>query len=554
MSRASRPESELPTLESLIAAGEGAPSLDQKVDMARRLRAAIGGDGRQLDRALLARVAEMQSGLEEARAAQHELRALLEGLASPPWYPATYLRTVETELGSRAMVFHGGARRIVGLAQGVTLDALLPGEEVFLGSEGNVVTGRSSYGTPRYGDTALFDRLTPDGRCVVRWHDDEIVVDAAGGLDVRTLAAGDLLRWDRAVWMAFEKLDAAAGRRFLLDEVPDVGRDRVGGQEGNLELLLSALTATLIAPERAAAYGLSGRQSVLLWGPPGCGKTLMARVAAAEIARLSGKTCRFGVVKPSEWESPLVGVTQQNIRACFQALREQRDGLAVLFLDEIEAVGRIRGDGIDPHGDKFLAALLAELDGFVGRSNVAIVAATNRKTLVDPALLERLSDVEIAVGRPDLRCARRIFELHLPDTVPMQDGAPAAERRTEAIETAVSRLYSPNGDNVLCTLRFRDRATRVVTARELVSGRVIEQICRAARREAFRREIGGEAPGVGVADMDLAVGEAIARLATTLTPRNAAEYLEGLPQDVGVASVEPVMRRLGHASRYRRAA
>ncbi len=554
MPRASRPEEQLPAFERLLAVGDGAPTLDQKVDMARRLRVAIGGDGCQLDRALLERIAEMRTGLDAAQAVHQELRELLDRLAAPPWYPATYLRAVDTELGARAMVFHGGARRIVGLAQGVALGALVPGEEVFLGSEGNVVTGRSSYGTPRYGDTALFDRLTPDGRCMIRWHDDEIVVDAAAGLDVRTLATGDLLRWDRAVWMAFEKLDAAAGRRFLLDEVPDIGRDHVAGQEANLDTLLSALTATLVAPARAAAYGLSGRQSILLVGPPGCGKTLMARIAAAEIARLSGKTCRFGVVKPSEWESPLVGVTQQNIRACFKALREPRDGLAVLFLDEIEAVGRIRGDGLDPHGDKFLAALLAELDGFVGRSDVAIIAATNRKTLVDPALLERLSDVEIAVGRPDLRGARQIFTLHLPDTVPMRDGAAAAERRAEIIETAVSRLYSPNADNALCTLRFRDGSARIVTARELASGRLIEQICRAARREAFRREICGEAPGMSVADMELAVGHALARLATTLTPRNAAEYLVGLPQDVDVVSVEPVTRRLARSYRYHRAA
>ena len=241
---------------------------------------------------------------------------------------------------------------------------------------------------------------------MLRWSDKEVVVDAAAMLDATVLVAGDQVRWDRAAWMVFEKIESAAGRRLLLDEVPDLGRDAVGGQDAQLDALLAALTASLVAPERAARYGLSGRRSILMVGPPGCGKTLMARVAAAEITRIGGRRCRFGVVKPASWESPYVGETQQNIANCFKALREAAaDGFAVLFLDEVEAVGRIRGGAVGHHADKFLAALLAELDGFSERQNVAIIAATDRKDLVDPALLERLSDVEVAVTRPDLRGA-----------------------------------------------------------------------------------------------------------------------------------------------------
>lgn len=102
---------------------------------------------------------------------------------------------------------------------------------------------------------------------------------------------------DKAAWLAFEKIERAVGRRYLLDEVPDIGPERVGGQEGNLETLLAALTTTLVAPDKARAYGLGGRQSILLVGPPGCGKTLMAKVAAAHIQRLSGKRCRLAQVQ-----------------------------------------------------------------------------------------------------------------------------------------------------------------------------------------------------------------------------------------------------------------
>src|SRR5262249_42927821 len=178
-----------------------------------------------------------------------------------------------------------------------------------------------------------------------------------------------------------------------------------------------------------------------------------------ELASISGVRCRFGVVKPAEWESPWVGETQANIRNCFKALRKAADdGFAVLFLDEIEAVGRLRGSAVGEHSDKFLAALLAELDGFAKLTNVAIISATNRKDMVDPALLERLSDVEIDVKRPDMQAARAIFGIHLPETLPFNPNSKAASHtRTEMIEAAVTRLYSPNAaDNEISVLRFRD--------------------------------------------------------------------------------------------------
>ena len=550
MSRTPQPDPTPLMLDQLLAVGEDGPSIDQKIELARVLRTTSSDGGRQLDQALFEQITRMSEGLEIAEAAQEELREMLDQLDSPPWHPALFLRAVPTDLGPRAMVLHAGARRVVALAEGVALDALVAGEEVFLGANHTVVAGRSPYGAPQVGETAFFERATADGRCVLRWRDEEVVVDVAGTLDASALRCGDQVRWDRAAWMAFEKIDAATGRRFLLDDVPDVTRDQVGGQDANLDTLLSALTAVLVAPEKALRYRLGGRRSILMVGPAGCGKTLMARIAAAETSRLSGRRCRFGVVKPAEWESPWVGETQQNIRNCFRALRDESDGCAVLFLDEIESVGRIRGGVANQHGDKFLAALLAELDGFTDRAGIAIVAATNRKDLVDPALLERLSDVEITVGRPDMRAARAIFDIHLSDTVPVD----AANPREEIVETAVSRLYSPNADNTLCTLRFRDGKARTVAARELASGRLFAQICRAACQAAFLRDLRGGEPGVRVADMEQAVSDAIERLASTLSRQNAHAYLSDLPQDVDVVSVEPVFRRVTRPHRYRHAA
>jgi SpoVK/Ycf46/Vps4 family AAA+-type ATPase len=289
-----------------------------------------------------------------------------------------------------------------------------------------------------------------------------------------------------------------------------------------------------------------------MYGPPGCGKTLIARVICAAISRTTGKPVRFAVVKPAEFYDPYVGVTEMNIRGCFSALREaaQESGLAVLFLDEIESVGRLRGSMVGHHSDRFLAALLAELDGFSRRDGVAVIAATNRKDLCDPALLERF-DVEIPVDRPDMRGAREIFEIHLPPALLYaSNGQTALHTRRELIDRAVSRLYAPNAENDLCSIKFRDGKTRAVSARELMSGRSIEQICRAARQAAFQRHVAAKEAGLRVEDIDEAVAESIKRMAGALTPRNAHAHLHDLPQDVDVVSVEPIRRRVERKHRY----
>jgi proteasome-associated ATPase len=551
---AQRIEEEFAILNDLLPAGAGALTLEQKMELVQAVRGRSRDRGILIDRFLLEHLIRRTVGLEEASATQAQLREIVDNLVAPPWYPVLLDELVPAAGGVRAVVVYNGVRRLVNIADDVDRDALRPGDEVYLNHELNVVVGRSAAGIPRYGDTARFERYTADERIVLKSRDEEFVVRPAGALAGVTLHPGDQLHWDRAAWLAFEKLDATAGTRYLLGEVPDVSRDQVGGQEHTLEMLLAALTATLVAPDTAARYRLGMRARILMHGPPGVGKTLMARVAATELMRLSGKRCRIGVVKPAEWESPWVGETQQNIRTCFAAAAREADasgGFAILFLDEIEAIGRIRGSSVGHHSDKFLAALLAELDGFSERANVAVIAATNRKDLVDPALLERLSDVELAVARPNLRAARAIFGIHLADTLPYSPNATAAAAtRDELIETAVSRFYSPNADNDLCVLTFRDGKTRTVAARDLASGRIFEQVCRAARRSAFLRHVRDGDPGVRVTDIEDAVADAFDRLATTLSLRNAHAYLGDLPQDVDVVSVEPVKRKLTRPHRY----
>jgi ATP-dependent 26S proteasome regulatory subunit len=499
--------------------------------------------------------------LERTQAAHLELRALVEGLTAPPWYPALLQRVVETEAGRRALVWVGASPRLVALHPELDPESFAAGEHVYLDHQQSTVLARANGGFVPPTETATFVRLAPDGRLAVRVRDDELLLECAARFDAAALCPGDSVLFDRPSRLALERLPGSAGQQYLLEDVGELARERVGGHRESLDELVAVLTAALVDPELARAYGLAGRRAILLYGPPGCGKTLLARTAASEVQRRSGRRCRFAVVRPGEFESPYVGESEANIRSCFERLREAAaDGLSLLFLDEIESIGRTRGALGARHSDRFLAALLAEVDGFRARGSVAILAATNRRDLLDPALLSRLSDVEIPVPRPDLRAAREIFAVHLPESLPYarrgECGAPASESREaagirqEVVETAVSLLHAPNAENEIARLTLRDGTQRTVRARELASGRLIEQICLAAREKAFRRHARGEGAGVSCADAADAVADALARLATTLSVHNARAHLDDLPQDIDVVRVEPIRARPERRHRY----
>lgn len=540
-------------LQALLATGSDAPSKENRVALWRGLRGLSPTANEWLDSFLIEQLMARGEALETARVSLEEMKALNDQLTAPPWHTAVFLRAVDSARGRQAMVACGSARRVINVADEVDIDSLSIGDEVLLASDLNVVVSRAGDRQRRCGQTASFVRLTPDGRMVLNSRDEEFIVEPAGSLDVDTLEAGDPVRWDAGAGVAFEKVATPEANRYRLDHLPPVDRSHYGGTMHSLNLLLRALTLKLADPSKARLYGVDGKMAILMHGPSGLGKTLMARIAAYEIERQTGRKCHVAVVRPGQWRDVWVGSTEKNIRGCFDDLRKAaQEGYALLFLDEIESVGRIRGESYGHHDDQFLAALLAEMDGFVDRGSVAVIAATNRKDLLDPALLERLTDVEIAVSRPDMKSAEGIFGVHLSESVPFcPNGGQAADTRRQAIRAAVSRLYSPNNpDNQLCTLRFRDGASRVVTARELASGRVFEQICRAARMAAFGRDVNGGSPGVRVSDLEEAVADAIERMRTTISKRNAHVHLQDLPQDVDVVAVEPVAGKVARPGRY----
>jgi len=320
------------------------------------------------------------------------------------------------------------------------------------------------------------------------------------------------------------------------------------------EQVLTRFVFGILYPDLAREYQVldDGARRLLLQGPPGTGKTTLMQMIAARIAQATSQHCRVVTISGAQLYSSYVGETERNIRRLFAVLNDY-DGPGIVFFDEIDAIGRVRGNASGFHDDRFLSTLLAELQG-MHRTNVAVIAATNRSDTLDPALRDRFS-WEIEMPRPDMAAAGEIFSIHLPEELPYQqsNGIDASMTRQHLIDAGVSRLYQPNADNGIASLQFRDGQKREVLARELVSGRLIEQICKTARAAAFERRCRGGESGVSVEDMNTAVADAIDRLRKTLTKRNVASYLTDLPQDLDVVSVEAVQPRVDKA-RYARSA
>ncbi len=545
--------------EITSAEGDGMP-LDRRLQELACLRESAIESSAQIDRYLLGKIVGLQQALCAVEDRQNKLRELIESLSAPPYFPAVFLAAAETPDARGALVQTGDERRVVRFARGIASD-LAPGDEVLLSHERNCVIARSSTPSFMAGEVATYNRNTTDGRLVLRSHDEEIVVQAKKDLQGAGLKAGDGIRFSRSAGLAFERIESSKGDEYFVESTPSETFLQIGGLEKEIEQLKLEMTLQLFSPDIATKYKLARKRSILLAGPPGNGKTLLARATANWLASCSPSgQSRWIYVKPGALNSVWFGKSEQHYREIFRVARDTAaadpGAVIVMFWDEIDAVGQNRGESVNRIDDRLLNSFMAELSDFGSRDsgNVVIITATNRIDCLDPALLRpgRLGDLVMHIPPPRAKAARAILARHLPADVPYAtNGHGPAETREILLDQTVAQLFAQTVETELANLTLRDGKRRLVRASDLITGAHLESIAQAALKLAGRREKEGGPPGISCADLNAAICGFVADAPRVLTPRNARNYLYDLPQDVDVVRVELVERKVRNPHQYR---
>lgn len=505
--------------EDLVAAIDPAAEIDQL----RRRLADTPRRVRQLEERLLetkgllaqesAKNERLSSTLREARENIASLREEVDKLSQPP---SAYGIVVGKNDDGTADVLTSGRKMRVSLHPDIDFDVLERGAEVVLNESLNVVTARTSEGI---GEVVTIKEILDDGiRAIVSGRtDDEMVCELADILRGVHLRSGDTVRLDRRSNLLLEKLPRPEVEDLLLEEVPDVSYADIGGLDNQIEQIADAVELPFLHHDLFAEYQLPAPKGILLYGPPGCGKTLIAKAVANSLAKkVAARTgdekgrSYFINIKGPELLNKYVGETERQIRLVFQRAREKsEEGWPVIvFFDEMDSMFRTRGTGISSDMESTIVPqLLAEIDGVESLKNVIVIGATNREDLIDPAILRpgRL-DVKIKIDRPTAQAARQVFARYLTEDVPISgrevEAAGSVDLAlTSMIETAVETMYREDEANRFLEVTYANGDREILYFKDFSSGAMIENIVRRSKKLAIKRLIAGGESGIQSGDL-----------------------------------------------------
>src|SRR3984893_11730850 len=413
-------------------------------------------------------------------------------------------------------IFTAGRKMRVAVHPELEVGDLSRGQEVVLNESLNVVLAR---GPEISGEVVTYKELLGDGTraLIVGRADEERVCELADTLIGHKLRAGDHLLMETRSGLLVERLPRPEVEELILEEVPDVTYDDVGGLDDQIDQIQDAVELPYLYSELFAEHNLQPPKGILLYGPPGCGKTLIAKAVANSLAtRVAEKTGNektrsyFLNIKGPELLNKYVGETERQIRLIFQRAREKsEEGVPVIvFFDEMDSLFRTRGTGISSDIETTIVPqLLAEIDGVESLKNVIVIGASNREDLIDPAILRpgRL-DVKIKIERPDEASATQIFTRYLTAAQPIAESeakahGTAAAAVPEMIEAAVEHMYADDDDNRFLEVTYQNGDKEILFFKDFASGAMIENIVRRAKKLSIKRQIGGGSKGISTQDM-----------------------------------------------------
>ena len=457
----------------------------------------------------------LASTLRDAREQLVALKEEIEKLTQPPSSYGVFLEGFEEE--STADVFTNGRKLRVHVSPDVKLGQMQRGQEVMLNEALNVI---DSFDFEIQGEVVTLKEVLEDGKraLVIARADEERVIELADSiLDGPTLRSGDSLLMDTKSGLAIERLPKPEVEELILEEVPDISYEDIGGLDNQIEEIRDAVELPFMHGDLFKKHQLEPPKGILLYGPPGCGKTLVAKAVANSLAKKvaeklqrTGRQSYFLNVKGPELLNKYVGETERQIRQIFQRAKEKsEEGVPVIvFFDEMDSLFRTRGSGISSDMESTIVPqLLAEIDGVESLKNVIVIGASNREDLIDPAILRpgRL-DVKIKIERPDERSAMDIFAKYLTPEIPISADAIREEGSAEKaissmIEATVDRMYSNADENRFLEVTYANGDKEELYFKDFSSGAMIENIVRRAKKLAIKRAISGGAKGINQDDL-----------------------------------------------------